>query len=145
LSLAALFPGAAKNPPSSEKTGRDFLICFSRFCSSDWRQCAVRGVVIKNLFLCILITCSSNAGSIDFFSNNLSVCLSLPLSLLFLSNNSAAATGSKVVSSSTTKQYEEQKKEKKRNSGDSSKVVSYMPLQNALSVCIKRKNPLHIH
>jgi hypothetical protein len=69
----------------------------------------------------------------------------IPELTLFLSNNSAAATGSKVVSSSTTKQYEEQKKEKKRNSGDSSKVVSYMPLQNALSVCIKRKNPLHIH
>jgi hypothetical protein len=60
----------------------------------------------KPFSLCILITCSSNAGSIDFFSNNLSVCLSLTLSLLFLSNNSAAATGSKVVSSSTTKQYE---------------------------------------
>ncbi len=35
----------------------------------------------KPFSLCIFITCSSNAGSIDFCSNNLSVCLSLPVSL----------------------------------------------------------------
>jgi hypothetical protein len=43
------------------------------------------------------------------------------------------------------RKMEQKKKKKKKNSGDSSKVVSYMPLQNALSVCIKRKNPLHIY
>jgi hypothetical protein len=34
-----------------QHTSRDFLICFGPFFSSGWRQCAVPGVVIKNLFL----------------------------------------------------------------------------------------------
>jgi hypothetical protein len=65
--------------------------------------------------------------------------------------NAFLLTIEKVFGCSKNLQFEqpwrkmEQKKKKKRNSGDSSKVVSYMPLQNALSVCIKRKNPFHIY
>jgi len=54
-------------------TSRDFFFWLASVCGS-WRRHQ------KPFSLCILVTCSSNAGSIDFCSNNLSVYLSVPLS-----------------------------------------------------------------
>jgi hypothetical protein len=66
-----------------QHTSRDFLICFGRFFSSDWRQCAVPGVVIKNLFLSAssLLAQAMLEVLISAPIICLSVCLSLPLSL----------------------------------------------------------------
>ncbi len=51
-SFLSLFnPRWTKLTTFQQHTSRDFLICFGRFFSSDWRQCAIPGVVIKNLFL----------------------------------------------------------------------------------------------
>ncbi len=87
-SFLSLFnPRWMKLTTFQQHTSRDFLICFGWFFSSGWRQCAVPGVVIKNLFLSassllapamleVLIS-----APIIYLSVCLSVCLCLCLSV----------------------------------------------------------------
>jgi hypothetical protein len=76
--LSLFNPRRTKLTTFQQRTSRDFLICFCRF-SSDWRQCAIPAVVIKNLFLSASSLFAQ--AMLEVLISAPIICVSVPLSL----------------------------------------------------------------